>query len=106
MQTLTTLLSAAGLAAMISLTAATPSSAAPLGSMQKSVTGNASQVETVDYRGGRRHCHWRDGRRWCHGGYSGRYYDGYRYGYRPGVYLRFGFGGDRGYRHHRRNYWR
>lgn len=50
-------------------------------------------AQEVDYRGGYRHCHWRYGERRCHGGY-GRRWDGPRYGYRPGIYLRFGTGRD------------
>lgn len=96
---LSALLSAAGLAALVSLSGATGASAAPIGGMQKAIGGSASgDVQTVDYRG-HRHCHWRDGRRWCHGANNYRRYD--RYGYRPGIYLRFGFGGDRyGHRRH------
>jgi hypothetical protein len=106
MRTLSTLLYAAGIAALVSFAGATSASAISLGAMQKTSAGAgaAGQVETVDYRDGYRHCHWRGGRKWCHGGVS-RYDNGYRYGYRPGITLRFGLG-DRGYRHNRRNYWR
>jgi hypothetical protein len=108
MRTLTTLLSAAGFAALLSFGGVSSASAAPLGAVQKTIADGAGVAETVNYRGGRRHCHWDSGRKWCHGGvsrYNGNRYYGNRYGYGPGITLRFG-GGDRGYRHNRRNYWR
>jgi hypothetical protein len=88
---------AAALAATLSL--GVPANAAPLGPA-KAVDSTATQTQPVHYRG-YRHCH-----RWgCHGrrysGYRYRSY-GYDYGYRPGIYLRFG-GGDR---HYRRRHWR
>ena len=100
MRSLSTLLSVAGFA-VAACAATTSANAAPLGAAKAAISDTAGQVQTVDYRSGYRHCHWRYGRKWCHGGVS-RYYDGYR---RPGIYLRFGFDGDRGHRKHRR-YWR
>lgn len=104
MRSLGTLLSAAGFAALAAFatTTATAATAAPLGAAKVAVGDTAGQVQPIHYRG-YRHCHRNDGRKWCHGGYSRRYYDGYRYGYRPGIYLRFGFGGDRD-RHYKRRY--
>ncbi len=99
MRSLGTLLSTAGFAALAAFATTASANAASLGAVKSAVSDTAGQVQTVDYRGGYRHCHWNHGRKWCHGGVSR--YDGYR---RPGVYLRFGFGGDR-YRNHRR-YWR
>jgi len=101
MRSLGTLLSAAGVAALAAFATMASAHAAPLGTAKYAGSDAAGQVQTVDYRSGYRHCHWRNGRKWCHGGVSR--YDGYR---RPGVYLRFGFGGDRGYRHRDRRYWR
>jgi hypothetical protein len=101
------MLSAAGFAALLSLGGVSSASASPLGAVQKTIADGGS-VETVDYRGGRRHCHWNSGRKWCHGGvsrYNGNRYYGNRYGYGPGITLRFGFGGDRDRRYNRR-YWR
>ncbi len=75
-----------------------PAEAAPLGSA-KPAEPTSAQTQLVHWRG-YRHCH-----RWgCHGPrrYSGYRYRSYDYGYRPGIYLRFG-GGDRYYR---RRHWR
>jgi hypothetical protein len=99
MRPLSTLLSVAGFA-VAAFAATTSANAAPLGAAKYAVGDTAGQVQSVDYRSGYRHCHWKHGRKWCHGGVSR--YDGYR---RPGVYLRFGFGGDRD-RHYKRRYWR
>ena len=93
MTKLSALLSAAGLAALVSLSGATAASAAgPIGTAIPSATvGSATgDVQTIDYRG-HRHCHWRNGRRWCHGESN---YRRDRYGYRPGITLRFGSGRD------------
>lgn len=77
-------------------------SAAPLGKVP-GVTDQAP-VQTVNYRGGRYHCHWRGGRKVCHGVSFRR--NGPRYGYynnyrrSPGITLRFG-SDNRGYRNRR-----
>jgi hypothetical protein len=83
---------------------------ASAGPASSQAAGNAlattsALAQEVDYRGGRRHCHWRGGERHCHGGYGNRYDGpryGSRYGYRPGIYLRFGSGRD----YDRRRRWR
>lgn len=61
--------------------------AAPLTPHPAAVDG---AVRPAHY-GGPRHCHWRGGYRVCYGS-SYRGYDGYGYGYGPGITLRFGGG--------------
>lgn len=79
--------------AVASLQLASPVSAAPVGPIQKGLTTERTNLQTVDYRP-YRHCHrnkW--GRKWCHGGKHRRH--GY-YGSRPGFGVYIG----RGHRHH------
>jgi hypothetical protein len=78
-----------------------PASSAAAGS---GLSTTSALAQEVDYRGGRRHCHWRGGERRCHGGLGNRYdrYDGGRYGRGPGITLRFGGGRD----YDRRRRWR
>jgi hypothetical protein len=77
---------------------ATSASAGPASSQAagSGLSTTSALAQEVDYRGGRRHCHWRGGERRCHGGYSR--YDGYR----PGITLRFGSSRD----YDRRRRWR
>ena len=87
-------------AAAAALFVGAPGYAAPLGSSK--VATAPSQTQLVHWRG-YRHCH-----RWgCHGPRRYRRYRSYDYGYndygyRPGIYLRFGGG----HRHHHRRHWR
>jgi hypothetical protein len=82
--------------AMASTAIAAPFSA-PVGVAEQSA------ADTVNYRGGRYHCHWQRGVKRCHGqAYRG---NGPRYGYynrhrSPGITLRFG-SDNRGYRNRR-----